>query len=241
MCFNWPVLHLEPKSAWGYLSFGKMWCDTFITESWSSKQISMPEVFNRNGNVLPSNIKYASIPQWVAMLYNQVQTANPVNHTCWVIHHILNWGLVSHARGLWYSILVLLSTLRTIAPPFCCIYFAFCYLYCYLQPQIIILYIDLNKNSKYSATCPHLQLENLLHFSDKKFHLSSCVFTRLQFFVLCNICNTFRVTACIQWLALKRVKKLTPSIVLTPKQRNNSSSKSLCNDGIPNPFVDHAT
>ena len=119
------VLHLEPNSAWGYLSFGKMWCDTFITESWSSKQISMPEVFNRNGNVLPSNIKYASIPQWVARLYYRVQTANPVNHTCWVIHHILNWGLVSHARGLWYSILVLLSTLRTIAPPFCCIYFLF--------------------------------------------------------------------------------------------------------------------
>ena len=100
------VLHLEPKSAWGYLSYGKTWCDTFITESWSSKQISMPEVFNRNGNVLPSNIKYASILQWVAMPYYRVQTANPVNHTCWVIHHILNWGLVSHARGLWYSSLV---------------------------------------------------------------------------------------------------------------------------------------
>ena len=235
MCFNWPACYI-----WNLrvleVTCRLERCDIFITESWSSKQISMPEVFNRNGNVLPSNIKYASIPQWVAMLYNQVQTANPVNHTCWVIHHILNWGLVSHARGLWYSILVLLSTLRTIAP-FCCIYFALCYWYCYLQPQIIILYIDLNKNSKYSATCPHLQLENLLHFSDKKFHLSSCVFTRLQFFVLCNICNTFRVTACIQWLALKRVKKLTCKLL-------NSTVIYQANRYVTtefkNPFFDHA-
>ena len=145
MCFNWPVCNIwSPRvlevtcrmerrdvihSLLNLGAVSKYLCQRFSTGM---------------ANVLLSNIKYASIPQWVAMPYYRVQTANPVNHTCWVIHHILNWGLVSHARGLWYSILVLLSTLRTIAP-FCCIYSAFCYWCCYLQPQTIMLYINLNE------------------------------------------------------------------------------------------------